>query len=430
MKPVYLVDGRRTPQARAGTALKDVPPQALGYPLVRAMLDTAGLEGHQVDEVVFGNVGQPSEALNIARVIALEAGLPQTISSYTVQRNCASGLEALAQAFVKIQSERARVMVAGGVESMSQMPLLYSPPMAELFVNVLKAKTPMARLKALKSFRPSHLRPVVALEQGLTDPFCGQSMGQTAETLARELGISREQQDARAHRSHQRAIVAMEEGRFDREILPLPSGPKLSRFLRQDQGPRKDSSLEKLAQMKPYFDRKHGSVTVGNSCPITDGGSALLVASQEAVKQYQLSPMARVVDFAFVGLDPARMGMGPLVAIDALLKKVKMSLEEMDLVEINEAFAAQVLAVERGLEDSSVAQCFGVDRVWGKIPEEKFNVNGGALALGHPVGSTGARLVVTLASELARRGLKWGLAAICIGGGQGGACLIENLERP
>ncbi len=426
LKPVYLVEGKRTPHAKAGTDLKEVQAPFLGAYLVRHLLDNTTIPNDEVDEVIFGNTGTPAKYPNVGRVIALEAGLHKKTSGYSVHRNCASGMEAVSQAYLKIASGRSDVIVAGGVESMTNMPLIYSKEMTELFMKLMKAKAPMDKLKALGEFRPPYLSPIVAIEQGLTDPFCGLNMGQTAELLARELGITRLEQDEFANRSHHLATAAAKEGKWDSEIVPLGFG-KMDRLLKEDIGPRAKSTVEGLAKMRPYFDKKSGTVTVGNSCPITDGGSAILFASEEAVKKYNLEPMARLVDYHFHGLEPERMGMGPLLAMDGLFKRTNMTLDQMDLVEINEAFAAQVLAVKRAMMDKEVAARFDVDTVWGEIPDEKLNVNGGAIALGHPVGSTGSRLLVTLAHELKRRGGKFGMASLCIGGGQGGACIIENL---
>lgn len=428
-RPVYIVGAKRTPQAKAGTDLKDVPAPFLGAYLIRHLVDEANIEETAVDEVIIGNVGNPPKYPNIGRVIALEAGLHKKTSGYTVHRNCASGLEAVSQGFLKIASGRSEIIAVGGVENMSQMPLIYSEEMTQLFVDVMKAKSVGDKLKALSQFRPPYLSPIIAIEQGLTDPFCGMNMGQTAEVLSREFGITREEQDEFAVRSHNRAIAARDEGKWADEILPLAIGSKLNKLLSQDVGPREGSSVEKLAKLKPYFDRKSGTVTVGNACPITDGGSALLLVSEEALKKYDLEPLARIVDYHFHGLEPERMGMGPLCAMDGVFKRTNMNLEQMDLVEINEAFAAQVIAVQKAMVDEKAAARFGVDRAWGEIPDEKFNVNGGAIAIGHPVGSTGSRLVVTLTHELARRKAKYGIASLCIGGGQGGAVIVENLKK-
>lgn len=429
LKAVYIVDARRTPQSKAGTELKDVQAPYLGAYLVRKILDNTSIGNDEVDEVIFGNTGTPAKFPNIGRVIALEAGLDKKTSGHTVHRNCASGLEAVSQAYLQIAAGRSNVVVAGGVESMSQMPLIYSKEMTELFLTVMKAKSMGEKLKALTSFRPPFLNPIVAIEQGLTDPFCGLNMGQTAEKLARELNISREEQDFFANESHHKAIRAIDQGRFDDEIVPLLVGEKLAKILDRDNGPREHSSVEGLAKMKPYFEKNSGTVTIGNSCPITDGGSALLFVSEEALKKYNLTPMARVVDFHFAGLEPERMGMGPLVAMDGVFKRAGSDLSKMDLIEINEAFAAQILAVNKGFTQMEVAERFGLNQLWGEIDQAKLNVNGGAIALGHPVGSTGSRLVVSLAHELKKRKATFGVASLCIGGGQGGAIIIENLIK-
>jgi acetyl-CoA C-acetyltransferase/acetyl-CoA acyltransferase len=428
MRDVYIVNGLRSPQAKAGTALKDVAAPYLGAYLVRQLVEEALIPYDEVDEVIMGNVGNPPKYPNIGRVIGLEAGLHKKTSGYTVHRNCASGMEALSQAFLKVASGRSEVIAAGGVESMSQMPLIYGKEMTDLFANLMKAKSVSEKLKVMSSFRPPYLTPIVAIEQGLTDPFCGMNMGNTAEVLAREFGITREQQDEFANESHHKAVTATKEGKFEDEILPLVYGPKRDKLLREDVGPRSDSTVEGLAKMRPYFEKKSGSVTVGNSCPITDGGSALLVVSEEALKKYNLEPLAGIVDYHFHGLEPERMGMGPLLASHGVLDRTKMKLQEMDLIEINEAFAAQILAVKQGFKDEKIASRFGV-KALGEIDPDKFNVNGGGVALGHPVGSTGSRIVITLMHELKRRKAKYGLASLCIGGGQGGACVIENLKR-
>ncbi|RLA62600.1 MAG: acetyl-CoA C-acyltransferase [Epsilonproteobacteria bacterium] len=429
MREVYLIDGKRAPQAKSGLDLKDVPVPYLGSNLIRNIMDETIIPNDVIDEVIFGNTGAPPKYPNIGRVIALEAGLNKKTSGVTVHRNCASGMEAMGQGWLNIASGRSELVFAGGVESMSQMPLIYGRQMTELFIKLMKARTVSEKLKALSSFRIPYLSPVVAIEVGLTDPFCGLNMGQTAEVLAREFGITREQQDEFANRSHMRAVSAQTEGRFDDEIVPVKVGKKLDRMLDQDIGPRSNSSVEGLAKMKPYFEKKSGTVTIGNSCPITDGGSVFLMASEEAVKKYNLTPMARMIDYHFAGLEPERMGMGPLRAMDGVLKKTNLNLDQMDLIEINEAFAAQIIAVRMAAKDKSLAAKFDVNRALGEIHDEKFNVNGGGIALGHPVGSSGSRIVVTLAHELKRRKAKYGVASLCIGGGQGGAVVIENLEK-
>jgi acetyl-CoA C-acetyltransferase/acetyl-CoA acyltransferase len=293
---------------------------------------------------------------------------------------------------------------------------------------MMKAKSPAQKLKIVTSFRPSFLAPVIAIEQGLTDPFCGKNMGQTAETLARELGISRKEQDEFANRSHHLAAAATKDGKFREEILPITAGHKLDKMIADDIGFRENSTVEGLGKLKPYFEKETGTVTVGNACPITDGGSMWLLASEEAVKKYNLDPMAKLIDYHFHGLEPERMGLGPVLAIHGVLKRTGLSLNQIDLFEINEAFAAQVLGCLKVMKDKSLSAKWGINETMGDIPFDKLNVNGGGIALGHPVGSTGSRLVVTLAHELKRRKQKYGLASLCIGGGQGGAVVIENLK--
>ena len=429
MKPVYLVEGKRTPQVKSGADLQDVAAPYLAHYLIRHLADKHGIPSDAVDEVIIGNTGTPAKYPNVGRVIALEAGLDKKTSGYTVHRNCAAGMEALSQGFIKIASGRSDIIFAGGAESMSQMPLLFSKKMTALFVDLMKAKSGMQKLALLSNFRPDYLKPIIAIEQGLTDPFCGLNMGLTAEKLARELGISRQEQDEFANRSHQRAVAAQKEGRFAEEILAITMGAKLDKVLAEDVGPRANSTVEGLGKMKPYFEKGTGTVTVGNACPITDGGSVWLMCSEEAVKKYNLKPMARMVDFHFHGLEPERMGLGPVLATAGVLKRTGLTLDQMDLVELNEAFAAQVIACQRVMKDKTLAAKWGLENAIGEIAAEKLNVNGGGIALGHPVGSTGSRLVVTLAHELRRRKKKYGLATLCIGGGQGGATIIENLQN-
>jgi acetyl-CoA C-acetyltransferase len=428
MKPVYLVDGKRTPCVKSGADLKEIAAPYLGHYLIRHLVDKHGLPSDQIDEVIVGNTGTPAKYPNVGRVIALEAGLHKKTSGYSVHRNCASGMEALSQAYDKIAGGRSHLIFAGGVENMTQMPLMFNKDMTEFFIEMMKAKSPAQKLKIVTSFRPSFLAPVIAIEQGLTDPFCGKNMGQTAETLARELGISRKEQDEFANRSHHLAAAATKEGKFREEILPITAGHKLDKMIADDIGFRENSTVEGLGKLKPYFEKETGTVTVGNACPITDGGSMWLLASEEAVKKYNLDPMAKLVDYHFHGLEPERMGLGPVLAINGVLKRTGLNLNQIDLFEINEAFAAQVLGCLKVMNDKSLSAKWGINETMGDIPFDKLNVNGGGIALGHPVGSTGSRLVVTLAHELKRRKQKYGLASLCIGGGQGGAVIIENLK--
>lgn len=427
MKPVYLVKGVRTPQVKAGADISEIQAPYLGHYLIKHLMDETSIPSDEVDEVIVGNTGTPAKYPNVGRVIALEAGLNKKTSGYSVHRNCASGMEAVTQGFTKIALGRADVVFAGGVESMSLMPLIYGKKMTNFFIDMMKAKSTSDKLKVVSTFRPSFLKPIIAIEQGLTDPFCGMNMGMTAEKLAREFGISRLEQDEFANNSHAKAVKAQASGRFDDEIVPITTGKNLDKIIAKDVGPRESSTVEKLGKLRPYFEKKTGTVTVGNACPLTDGGSMWLMCSEEAVEKYNLKPMAKMIDFHFHGLEPERMGLGPVLAMHGVLKKTGMKLEDMDLIEINEAFAAQVLSCLQMAKDPEIAKKWDVDAI-GEIDMEKLNVNGGAIALGHPVGSTGSRLIVTLAHELKKRNGKYGIASLCIGGGQGGAVIIENLS--
>ncbi len=425
-RSVVVVDGVRTPFAKAGTALRRVPAQELGRIAVRELLERTELDPAEVDEVILGNVGQPMDATNIARVVALAAGVPKERPAHTVQRNCASGLEAIAEAYQKIRYGEADTIVAGGTESMSRIPLLLSSGLTEVYSGLFTARTLKQKAQAALRFRPQDLKPVVALVEGLRDPVCGLSMGETAELLAREFGISRQAQDAFALRSHQRAVAAQREGRLAQEIVPVFPPPDYATAVAEDVGPRPNQTLEQLAKLPPYFDREHGTVTVGNSCPVTDGAAALLIMCEEKARALGFRPLGRIRSVGFAGIEPERMGLGPALATPIALERAGVGLAELALVEINEAFAAQVLACLAAMASPAFyRERTGRDRPVGEVDPDRLNVNGGAIALGHPVGTSGARITLTLLKELARRGGGLGLATLCVGGGQGGAVVVE-----
>jgi acetyl-CoA C-acetyltransferase/acetyl-CoA acyltransferase len=307
---------------------------------------------------------------------------------------------------------------------MTQIPLQYTTEYAEWLEGLMRAKTPLAKLGQLARFRPRMLTPRIAIAEGLTDLVCGLNMGQTADNLAREFRITREAQDAFALQSHQRAIAARETLR--EEIAPVFAAPRYEP-VRDDIGPRDGQTLQALAKLKPYFDRRNGTVTVGNACQVTDGAAALLIGDDATAKAWPVPPLGRVRAFAFAGLAPSRMGLGPVFAAAKALERAGLTLADMDLVEINEAFAAQVLACVAAFQSGAFAKAeLGRDHALGEIPMEKLNVNGGAIALGHPVGTSGARLLLTLLHELRRRGARRGLATLCVGGGQGAAFVLET----
>jgi len=380
-----------------------------------------------VDEIVLGNAGTPADAPNIARVVGLTAGLPESVPGLTVHRNCASGLEAILVAAEKVAAGRADFVIAGGVESMSRIPMQLPPDANPWFLRWAKAKSLAQRLSALGALRPAEMLPRSAILEGLTDPVCGLSMGSTAENLAREFDVSRERQDEFAVESHRRAVAARDTGRFDEEIAPVFVGPEYRRVVERDVGPREDASLEKLAKLRPVFERRDGTVTAGNSCQVTDGAAAVIVAAEDAAISRGFSPLGRIRAWSTVGLSPARMGLGPAFAIPDALDRAGVTLADVGRVEINEAFAAQVLACEIALaSDRFAADELGRSRAPGELDRSRLNVNGGAIALGHPIGATGARLTVTLLAELARSGEALGVVSLCVGGGQGSALVLER----
>lgn len=421
-----IVDGIRTPFCKAGGKLKNAQADDLGAYAVKELMARTGFAADSIDEVIFGCVAQPINAANIARVVALKAGLPTSLTAFTVQRNCASGMQSFTSAAQMIAAGDGEVMVVGGTESMSNIPLLYGPEMTALFQRLFKAKTLSQKMKVIASFRLQYLKPIIALEQGLTDPICGLIMGLTAERLSRDFLITREQQDDYALESHRRATVAIEAGRLAEEIVPVPVPPRYEEIQQADEGPRPNQSMADLQKLKPYFDRKTGSVTVGNASQVTDGAVAALVMSEEKAKSMGLEPLGYMSAYAYAALEGGRMGLGPVYACARLFEKTGLTLDDFELIELNEAFAAQVIACERAFASHEFAQKhLGRSQALGQLDREKMNVNGGAIALGHPVGSTGARLIITLLKELRRRGLHRGLATLCIGGGQGAALALE-----
>src|SRR5712671_2925391 len=338
-----IVDGVRTPFCKMGTDLARLGPDELGRVAVNALLTRTGLDPNQIDEVIFGCVGQPAEAANVARVIALRAGVPEGVPALTVHRNCASGCEALTQAYERLAAGSGSVFVVGGTESMSQIPLLFRQAAATKFAALARAKTFGQKLGALASFRPSDFQPRIGLQLGLTDPVCGLNMGETAELLAREHGITRELQDSFAVESHARALAARE--KLAEEICPVYPTGKSAKPITMDNGPRTDQTPEILAKLRPVFDRRNGTVTAGNSSQITDGAVALLVMSEAKASELGYKPLGALTGYAYAGCDPARMGLGPVYAIAKAEDKLGLGVDHADIVEINEAFAAQVLAV-------------------------------------------------------------------------------------
>jgi acetyl-CoA C-acetyltransferase len=394
MKEVVVIDGVRTPVGNFGGALKDLTAQELGKLVVQELLNRTKLDPALIEEVIFGCAAQGSDAPNVARVIALNAGIPNTTPAYTVHRNCASGIQAIVNGYQIIALGDADVVLVGGTESMSSAP----------FIN--------RDIRFGKRLRHSQL--LDTLWEGLTDPVCHQMMGTTAENLVEEFGLTREEQDKYAAESHKKAFRANREGKFKDEMMTVMIPKKAAgkqvapEAFAQDEGINPALNPQMLA-MYPAIFKDQGTVTPGNSCPMNDGAAAMILMSKEKAAALGLTPMATIKGYAFSGLEPERMGLGPAFAIPKALEKAGLKKEDIDLFEINEAFAAQVLAVDK---------VFPMDR-------EKVNVNGGGIALGHPIGATGLRLSLTLLNELKRRNLKRGVASLCVGGGMGAAIVYE-----
>ena len=429
-RPVFVIDGARTPFLKAKNRPGPFSAGDLATQAGRALLVRQKFAPTDLDEVILGCAAPSVNEPNVGRVVALRMGCGEKVPGWTVMRNCASGMQALDSAINNILAGRAQLVLAGGVDALSRAPLLYADAMVLWFAGMMQAKT--AAQKAAHVARlpvKALLSPVIAIMKGLTDPMVGLLMGQTAENLAHRFGITRAQMDAFSARSHQRVLAAQEGG-----ALAAAGGEVEAVYDREgntyalDDGVRRDASLENLAKLKPFFDRKYGNVTPGNSSQITDGGAWLLLASEEAVRRHDLQPIGQIVDSEWAGLDPAQMGLGPVHAATPILRRRGLALNAPDYWEINEAFAAQVLGCLAAWQDAAYCrEQLGLDGPLGALDENKLNVDGGAIALGHPVGASGARIVLHLLKTLRRAKAKRGMAAICIGGGLGGAMLVEAL---
>lgn len=423
-RPVYIVDGARTPFLRARGRPGQFAAADLALQSAQSLMLRQTFLAEELDEVILGCVMSAADEANIARVVSLRLGCGDQVPAWTVQRNCGSGLQAVDTAFRHIANGYSDMVLAGGVEAMSQAPVMLNRQMVDWLSDLNQAKGLGKKLSVLTKLRPGHLKPVIALLLGLTDPVVGLSMGRTAEILASRFGISREEMDAFAVSSHQRLAAAHAEGRLDEiEVIYDQNGKSYS----ADDGVRPDSSMEALAKLKPVFDRPHGLVTAGNSAQVTDGAAWLLLASEAAIEQHQLTPLGRIVDCEWAGLSPEQMGLGPVYASSALLERNKLGLSEIDYWEINEAFATQVLACVRAMADKVFCKT-ELDRnnAMGEIDLERLNIDGGGISLGHPVGASGARIVLHMLKTLQRTQAKTGIASLCVGGGQGGAMLLEN----
>ncbi len=423
-KPVYIVDGSRTPFLKAKGKPGDFAAVDLALGCSRPLMARQPFSAEELDEVIVGCMMPGPNEANIARVIALRLGCGKKVPAWTVQRNCASGMQALDSAAKDISLGRANLVLAGGVEAMSHAPVLFNNDMVTWLGRLAMSKKPMDKLKTFAALRPKYFKPIIGLLCGLTDPVVGLSMGQTAENIAHRFKIDRLAMDTYAVQSHQRLAAAQEAG-FLSEIEALYD--QKGHVYLNDDGVRNDSSVERLAKLRPAFDRQFGNVTAGNSAQITDGAAMLLLASEEAVKELKLPVMGKLMDSHWAGLEPAQMGLGPVHSITPILQRNDLSLKDIDFWEINEAFAAQVLSCLAAWEDEKYCkEELGLDGVLGKLDQNLLNVDGGGVSLGHPVGASGARIVLHLLSVLERNKAKRGIASLCIGGGQGGAMLVER----
>lgn len=422
--PVYIVDGSRTPFLKAKGKPGNFAAVDLALGCARPLLARQPFSAEQLDEVIVGCMMPGPDEANIARVIALRLGCGKKVPAWTVQRNCASGMQALDSAAADISLGRANLVLAGGVEAMSHSPVLLNNEMVGWLGRLAMSKKPLDKLKTFSALRPHYLKPIIGLLRGLTDPVVGLSMGQTAENIAHRFNIDRLAMDTFAVQSHQRLAAAQEAGVL-KEIEALYD--RNGHVFLNDDGVRTDSSVERLAKLRPVFDRQFGNVTAGNSAQITDGAAMLLLASEEAVREFKLPVMGKLLDSHWAGLEPAQMGLGPVHSITPILQRNELSLNDIDYWEINEAFAAQVLGCLAAWEDESYCKDeLGLDGIMGTLDQSKLNIDGGGVSLGHPVGASGARIVLHLLSVLERNKAKRGIASLCIGGGQGGAMLIER----
>lgn len=423
-RPVYIVDGARSPFLRARGRPGKFAAADIALKSAQPLMLRQSFSAEELSEVIVGCVMSAANEANIARIIALRLGCGDKVPAWTVQRNCASGMQAIDTAFRNIADGYSELVLAGGVEAMSRAPVMLNDRMVNFLSDLNQAKSVTKKLAVLSSLRPGHLKPVIALLLGLTDPVVGLSMGKTAEIIAKRFGVTRQDMDAYAVSSHKRLVAAQEQNSLDEiEVIYDQYG----KYYDSDDGVRPDSSEEALAKLKPVFDRKHGLVTAGNSAQVSDGASWLLLASEEAINKHQLEPLGRVVDCDWSGLSPSEMGLGPAYSISELLKKHKFKKDNIDYWEINEAFAGQVLACVNAMADKEFCKIELHRRsVIGEIDRDRLNIDGGGISLGHPVGASGARIVFHLLKILQRTNSHRGIASLCIGGGQGGAMLLEN----
>jgi len=424
---VAIVEGCRTPFAKSGSDFKDLTSTDLGKMAVRELIARAELDVNVIDHVVFGTVVQSVKEPNIAREVTLGSGIPASVPAFTVGRACASANQAITSGAEQIALGMADVVIAGGAESLTDIPILFSPEMRNALVRASKARSMGERLKAFATIRPRNLAPVTP---AIAEPTTGLTMGESAEKMAQENGITREEQDRWALRSHQLAAAATADGRLTAEIAPAYIPPKYDKVVTSDNGIRADSTLEKLSTLKPVFDRRYGTVTAGNASPLTDGGSAVLLMSEEKAKELGHRPLGYIRGYAYASLSPAdQLLQGPVYAMPTALKRAGITMKDVDLMEVHEAFAAQVLSNFQWFTSDKIAkERLGLDKAIGLPDIDRINVMGGSIAIGHPFGATGGRITVTLLNELRRRGQSIGLISVCAAGAMGFVMVVEAAD--
>jgi acetyl-CoA acyltransferase len=422
---VAIVEGCRTPFAKSGTVFRKMSAVELGKVSVRELIARTELDPKEIDHVVYGTVVQSVQEPNIAREVTLGSGIPPSVPSFTVARACASSNQAITSAAEQIMMGHADVVVAGGAESLTDIPILFSPKMREAMVRASKARSLPERLRAFSSVRPAHLAPITP---AIAEPTTGETMGESAEKMARLNGISREEQDRWAFRSHQLAAEGTRDGRLTREIAPTYIAPDYDEVALEDNGIRGDTSIEKLSTLKPVFDRRWGTLTAGNSSPLTDGASAVLLMSEEKAKAMGYEPLGYIRSYAYAALAPDdQLLQGPVYAAPVALDRAGLSMSDIDLLEIHEAFAAQVLSNLQWFDSDEIAKKrLGRDRAIGLPDEDRINVMGGSIAIGHPFGATGGRVTITLLNELKRRGAQFGMISVCAAGAMGFVMIVER----
>lgn len=421
---VAIIAGVRTPFARSGTVFQTYSAIELGKLAVAELVQRTSLDGKLVDLLVYGTVLPSVIAPNIAREVALLPHFPRTLQAFTVARACASANQAITDAADQIALGHADVAIAGGAESLSQVPILHSRGMSDVLIAASKAKTTAQRLAVFAKLRP---RDFVPITPAIAEPSTGETMGQSADKMAKLNGISREAQDRLALKSHQHAAAGMADGRLTAEIVPVAVPPLYESLQTSDNGIRSDTSYEQLAALKPVFDRRYGSVTAGNASPLSDGASAVLLMSESRAHALGSTPLAFIKSYAYAAVDPGeQLLQAPVLAVPVALQRAGLTLRDMDLIDMHEAFAAQVLSNLQGLASRAWAQRAGFPDATGEVDESRLNVLGGSLAIGHPFGATGARIVTTLSNELVRRDAQFGLLTVCAAGGMGHAMILER----